>query len=926
MLALGEVRHAEMKPIVMEQPLGSLDDLQPQDLSASNILTVIDLTKKGSLSGTSCDVQRVVTVPNWHSNSGTSNPELSSSSETTLANILQQSGDHIQPDNALSRTTVTLSYVSRSHIHADSASQLSPLYGVPPISKFSLLPPCEVEKGHKETTYALNQLYVEHVDRPVDLATQAFNSSSKAPQIDGICPPQPLCEFNGEVSSSKTTRNEHNTPGRTEKSCGLENGQDVSWSRLGVDSESSPETREGEERKGSSEILLHMLTKEEPLVIHNSVAPVEKCSLIMDYKRLLDDPVSPSPTSPDDIEDVFVLPQACSSPSGDNSFHASDVGCDDSNTEEASQLRSGISNMTASLNLSDENKQPAHSRKPELNSLVDWREDVCLSGISEDKPKTVTPYLNGNVRALQKTVNERKLRSGRGMHLESIVMNINSSRYKVSGCINTNENASKMKTRYSNATSLKRNDTLPDRKRQGRAIAKQKVTRHLNGKTNSIINTDLDTTTSTNNSKKSFSKITPKSQRLSKNVPEDVLKPGQLPQKSPARSERRNIHSKNSTEELLAHLGPTVSTNRAKCSPPALKETPKKNPRSAQGKKVPQTAKTKSTRTPKRRRKKHKPRPPLSIFSPKEPEIKLRYANYKEAKRESKLDNFSPFIHMQRQQSSASLCTLVNYPEEVCTPHKKNQREVRDHTSGFISATIPSTSCLQLGRASSHGQHQGSLVCCLCGLSANAMDLGDLHGPYYPEGYRPITKMSACTSGPKCLKDDYSDSDSSACSVRGRGGKRAVLPSLWKRRLADQQSVVNTGSPAAKRVRSEMWPTDVEDWYSPPVLPLEPCEYWLHEDCGIWSTGVFLVKGKVYGLEETVKVAHETMCSACSRPGASLGCFFKGCPSNYHYRCAMEADCVLIEENFSMKCKKHKNKTFTILVEKQSDPRRKKPC
>ncbi len=31
------------------------------------------------------------------------------------------------------------------------------------------------------------------------------------------------------------------------------------------------------------------------------------------------------------------------------------------------------------------------------------------------------------------------------------------------------------------------------------------------------------------------------------------------------------------------------------------------------------------------------------------------------------------------------------------------------------------------------------------------------------------------------------------------------------------------------------------------------------------------------------------MCSACRDPGATLGCFFKGCPNKYHYRCALES-------------------------------------
>uniref|UniRef100_A0A3B5B747 PHD-type domain-containing protein n=1 Tax=Stegastes partitus TaxID=144197 RepID=A0A3B5B747_9TELE len=199
--------------------------------------------------------------------------------------------------------------------------------------------------------------------------------------------------------------------------------------------------------------------------------------------------------------------------------------------------------------------------------------------------------------------------------------------------------------------------------------------------------------------------------------------------------------------------------------------------------------------------------------------------------------------------------------------------------------------------------HHRSLVCCLCGQSANAMDLGDLHGPYYPEGYRPSTKTPATASGLKAEEDDYSDSDSSACSVRGRGRKRASRPTSWALRpgaqlrqkgLLEKQRWTGDGtsSPAAKRARSDAGSADVEDWYSPPVLPLEPCEYWLHEDCGIWSAGVFLVKGKVYGLEEAVKVAQETTCSACHNPGATLGCFFKGCPNKYHYRCALEFSCI----------------------------------
>ncbi|XP_062342094.1 serine/arginine repetitive matrix protein 1-like [Osmerus eperlanus] len=89
-----------------------------------------------------------------------------------------------------------------------------------------------------------------------------------------------------------------------------------------------------------------------------------------------------------------------------------------------------------------------------------------------------------------------------------------------------------------------------------------------------------------------------------------------------------------------------------------------------------------------------------------------------------------------------------------------------------------------------------------------------------------------------------------------------------------------------------------------------PGERWVHEDCGVWSAGVFLVKGMLYGLDEAVRLARETVCTACGRPGATMGCFIKSCPTKYHYKCACQSGCALNEDNFSMRCPKHKNKTF----------------
>ncbi|XP_026171592.1 transcription factor 20 isoform X2 [Mastacembelus armatus] len=946
----------------MEQPPGSLDDLQPQDQSTSSIPTVIDLTRNGEeyvLNATSLDALRMVKSPSWHPNSGTTNPGLPFS-ETGSSDITLQSGDQIQPDNAISHTTFTLSYVSRSHVFSthDSLSRHSPLFSMPPVSRFSLHPPCDSDKGLEETGCALSQHYLEQIEEPVNLTTQTellqpLSLAQMQPENCGeVCLMQEPHAVNGGVISINEDMDTH-IQGKEEQehslctvnSSDVENGQGDSWSSSGGCAKTSPETLtpitgEDEERQGSEVVFLQS-RKQDP-VFPDSVGARDLCSLRREYISPLEDPVSPSATSLDDVEDVFILPQASSSPSGENSFleTTEDVVWSTLSTEGGIQPGSGISNSAMRLESSSESKQPVHRRKAAIEPLIDLADDCVLN-----KPKAVVPHMNGNAKALQRTLREKKLpmRSGRGTRLEAIVMDINSSRYKVSGCIHTSNNASASQSETSDCSlpSPKKTGTLSVVKRKVREKAlpsvKQRAVTQIKRLQTGTINSNRckDSTSDCevlNNSTMSHSSTPSKSAQFAmhkKSKKEDVLHPIHLPQTSPSKSKKTSSQSspqfaahKNSKKEpeLVSHPDSSVEIHVARFSPP-----PSKSPKKCQGKtkgkaiKTSPTAKTKATHTPKRRQKKHKHSPSSSMFSPKEPEIKLKYVNYKEEKKDLRLDSFSPFIRVERHQSFPSRCTIINYSEEVRTQHKKGQQP-QAHPSGFISAIVPNTSCFQLGRASMHSQHQRSLVCSFCGQAANAMDLGDLHGPYYPEGYQPSTKTPASMSGLKEDEDDYSDSDSSSFSIRGRRRKCAMPPTQWPLRagahlkkkglLESHRWADGSGSPATKRARLNTSCADVEDWYSAPVLPMEPCEYWLHEDCGIWSTGVFLVKGKVYGLEEAVRVAQETMCSACRDPGATLGCFFKSCPNKYHYRCALKSDCVLIEENFSMKCKKHKNKTF----------------
>lgn len=849
----------------MEQPPGSLDDLQPQDVSTSSMPTVIDLTRKEEehvLASAPHDVLRMVKSPGWY-------PDSRTTYETGSSDVTLQPGEQVQPDNALSHTTVTVSYMSRSHVFSthSSLSQHMPLYTVSPISKFSFHPHGDTDDRHSETSYTLNPDYQEQMEEPLNLASQSepfhpFSQAQSGPDADvgtSFAQEPPLGLNGGNISSDGfmeqpfQDNEQHEFP--ENKKNGLEDGQCNGWSSSGALSESSPEAfvpvREEDEERGSSDVLFIMSQKQGLEEVSDSTDAKDLCSLSKDYKNPLEDPVSPSATSLDDVTDVFLLPQASSSPSADASYPEKDeVGL-----ERPTRSSCCVMHDSSSLD-SDETKQSAHGWKAMLEPLTDDLEN-----------NRVVFHINGNAKTLDTTLKERKLpaRSGRGTRLEAIVMSINSSRYKISGRIRANNKASASPCTTPNVTSRTSKKSGGLSKRRVNVKIPFSVNQKVTVKNGKCSNFKADSGKDSTFVSKPSNKMKSRSSALTKSpqFPRSNQELAHQPQISTVKSKSKLsavLRSSKKEPELLSQPEPSVEMKVPSFSPPLPQSNlPKNNQgktKSKSGSKVSPTAKTKPARTPKRRRKKPRWSQTSSIFSPKEPEIKLKYVNYKEDKRDPRLDAFSPFIHVERQESSPSLCALINHPEEVKTQPKKGQQQ-----QAFISPTVPSTSYLRLGRPAKHSQHQRALVCCLCGLSANAVDLGDLHGPYYPEGYRPNTKAPFSGLGLKEDEDDFSDSDSSSCSMRARSWAltQAAQPKQKSLRGSRRRAGSSMSSPTAKRLWSATSPADVQDWYSPPVLPQELCEYWLHEDCGIWCAGVFLVKGKVYGLEEAVKVAQETV-------------------------------------------------------------------
>nr|XP_029484751.1 retinoic acid-induced protein 1-like [Oncorhynchus nerka]XP_029484752.1 retinoic acid-induced protein 1-like [Oncorhynchus nerka] len=809
--------------------------------------------------------------------------------------------------------------------------------------------------------------YLQQVDRPLGFAprSEMFDSIPPAQvvgeNVAGVCLMQQSHEINGHrvASNGGVEKYKPQQRGSSMKRTlsqdtvnkGLQNGQgSSSWSNSAICIDSSPESlpTDMEDGQRASEVLFLISRTEEPVLMQHSRSPRDLCSPNRDYISPLEDPVSPS-VSLDDVEDGLILPRPSCSPCAYN-YSPDDMA--DTCWDELGKGGPGLSAVqgtrsngenTPRLVYSKDFQQPGHKPKAASEPIVDLTEDEStVPEVSEKKLKqTAATHLNGNVKVEQRTSERKQLppRSGRGTRLEAIVMNINPNWYKVStkkpkSQTNplTQSSPSKAGVSPNEQTSFVvkkkvQNKAESSFEEETKVQAAASLTGHM-GKIYTNTGRCIESTSDSENA--CFSKY-PHDHRTSPITSSLPFAPDKDLEKE---SEHGESGPEPSSEVDLLTVSPSFKT-----SP---KKPGKHKAETTSSEAAAPTAKTrKATPAPKKKRKKPR-RDQSSIFSPREPEIKLKYINYKEEKRDMRVDTFSPFIHIEHKPSSTSPvnCTVINYPEEE-KPMQNGQGQQQAGSSGsrgFIPGAVPSTSCLQLGRISTHSQHHSSLVCCLCGGSANAMDLGDLHGPYYPEGYRPSTEAPASKPGLK-EEEDLSDSDSS-CSVRGRGRKCARPPGVpWPHKpdpRLKREGLLGrwtsdsdpSGSPGAKRGRIEAGPSvtsgsraAVDDWYVPPVVPLDQCEYWLHEDCSIWSAAVFLVKGRVYGLEEAVKVAQETTCSRCHNPGATLGCFIKGCPNKYHYRCSLQSDCVLNEENFSMKCTKHKNKSFQGLPGSRRDNR-----
>ncbi|XP_075038993.1 transcription factor 20-like [Mixophyes fleayi] len=336
------------------------------------------------------------------------------------------------------------------------------------------------------------------------------------------------------------------------------------------------------------------------------------------------------------------------------------------------------------------------------------------------------------------------------------------------------------------------------------------------------------------------------------------------------------------------------------------------------------------------------------IVAPIEPEIKLKYASQTIDKTETKTKSFFPYIHMENKEELGLSCVIINAEEEEqrwkkLTSVRKDQRTMSPQPTE--SKALPVSSFMIQGPAVTESASVGHLVCCFCGKWANYKNLGDLFGPFYTQEYastlskNPPPKKSSETpkkvkvrhkdelDGSKTDSDEEEEEEPQQAREqrslsahprykrRNRSGdcasSRHAVPSRRKTTDPCELSLDSSGPSTADAIPDQ--------GFQIPQLPLDSNEFWMHEGCVLWASGVYFVCGRLYGLQEAVDIAREMVCAHCQEPGATLGCYNKGCTCCYHFPCAMDSECLLSEENFSVRCPKHKTKTIKGVTAEQPE-------
>lgn len=251
-----------------------------------------------------------------------------------------------------------------------------------------------------------------------------------------------------------------------------------------------------------------------------------------------------------------------------------------------------------------------------------------------------------------------------------------------------------------------------------------------------------------------------------------------------------------------------------------------------------------------------------------------------------------PFVQIKGPRDSPLSVNVINTSTNDDDTDKRSHKNKKFHDDSEYRHKVRSKGlhCSTLSNQYDAQTKDTSWICAFCKRGPHATELsgpsssnpalapGDLFGPYI------ITKNSP--EFERRLDDPYDKHFKSKKIARTLDSNSVkVTAKKAKRKLSLVDDDINFGITDAQNGTFEIW---------------------AHEECIVWSSGIYLIGPKIIGLEEAVWTSCNVTCVRCHLKGANICCLKRGCLNVVHVCCAKLNNWQFDADNYKTFCSEHR--------------------
>lgn len=233
----------------------------------------------------------------------------------------------------------------------------------------------------------------------------------------------------------------------------------------------------------------------------------------------------------------------------------------------------------------------------------------------------------------------------------------------------------------------------------------------------------------------------------------------------------------------------------------------------------------------------------------------------------------APFVQIQKDGTFAIVNQTANGDDDTEKSVNKSKKGANADKNKVIRGLHVSTLSIKYDA----DKRDATWVCVFCKLGPHKNKLGDLFGPYI------ISKTSEEFS--HCVQDPASDVFRQ--KNKNKFTKAALSPPPGPEKSKKKRKLNDSMSKSLTSLTSLDAGTSNDDLFAGmSKVDENNFEVWFHEDCVVWSNGVYIIGTKIIGMEAAIWSCTRYRCAYCEKNGAMLSCLSRECGKSAHFGCA----------------------------------------